>query len=294
MLVGIEKEDSNKGSSGGVHVIDVGMDNFMKEVVERSLKTPVIIDFWASWCEPCKKFTPVLEKLANMAKGAFLLAKVDTDKNPEITAQFGVQSLPTVVIFKNGQPLDGFSGVIPESQLKMIISRLTGFDFDATLDSDSMAKASELFDNGSYQEAIELYQSILEKDENATAAIGGMAKCYAMLDDFETANEIINSGEAPKNDSGIIAAKAIIDLKQKSQQSTLSDDMAKIYNQSLSKFFSNQQEQAMDDLLGIIEKNQEWDLGAAKARLIMFFDVLGNANPVTLKYRRKLSSILFA
>lgn len=287
-------------------VIEVTAQNFMQEVMQASLKMPVLLYFTASWCGPCKQFGPLLEKVVNDTKGRVKLAKVDVDKNPQIAQQFRIQSVPMVYIIMQGQPLDAFSGAVPESQLKQLLSQLMGASPEEEAAAATLEDAKLMLAEGRAEEALPVLIALNGQDPanmDVTAAILG---AYIALGKLEDAEAIITRlpDEAAKHE-GIVSAKAALALAKnapsRDQLLQLNDRLAKDpkdhqarFELSAALYAGGKQEAAIDELLHIIARDKQWNEGAARAQLLTYFEALGHTNPLTMQGRRKLSSILFS
>jgi putative thioredoxin len=275
---------------------------FMADVIEASKQQPVIVDFWATWCGPCKQLGPALEKAVTAAKGAVKLVKVDVDKNPRIASQLRVQSIPTVYAFVDGQPVDGFMGAVPESQLTSFIERLTGPAAPTDLD-ELLAMASESLQLGDVGGAAQAYAQALQMDPANVRAIAGLARCYLQGGDFERAAEVVamapETAKDPELDSVrsalALAAEAPSDVRQFESRLAKdpNDHAARL---ELAKAFAGtgQMDEASEHLLRIIEADRDWNEGAARAQLLKIFDAAGPGSETAKRGRRRLSSILFS
>lgn len=284
-------------------LIKEGSDaGFMADVIEASKVQPVIVDFWATWCGPCRQLTPALEKAVLAAKGAVKLVKIDVDKNPAFAGQLRVQSIPTVYAFVDGKPADGFMGAVPESELKAFIDRLTGpagpSDIDALL---GLAKDSlELGDIGG---AAQAYAEALQLDPANIKAIAGLARCYLTGGDTERAAEVIALAPEGAKDAELDSVKAALTLAATADAETGPLERRLAANEDdhearleLAKALAGQGrlQEASDQLLTIIAKDRDWNDGAARAQLLLIFEAAGQMSEVAKQGRRRLSSILFS
>ncbi len=288
------------------YVKEVTAQNFMQEVIQASLQTPVLVYFTATWCQPCKQFGPTLEKVVNDAKGRLKLAKVDMDKNPQLAQQFRVQSVPMVYIFFQGQPLDGFSGAMQESQLKQLLAQfLTATPEEAT-EKEMMEAAARLLAEGNAEEAARYYQALLDQNKDNIEALAGLVRAFIATGKTDQASALLLAiPEEQAKHEAIVSAKAALLLVQSTPTSgsvdtlqkkvaTAPDDHAARYELASALFAAGKQEEAIQELLCIITKNKDWNEGAARAQLLKFFEALGHTHPLTMQGRRKLSTILFS
>jgi putative thioredoxin len=297
--------DLGAGEAGKAELVKNGSDaSFMADVVEESRRRPVIVDFWAPWCGPCRQLTPVIEKAVQAAKGAVTLVKINIDENPRIAGQLRVQSIPAVYAFADGQPVDGFLGALPESQVKAFIDRLTGGgegggdDVEALL--TAAAEALELGDAGG---AAQAYAEILQLDPKNVKAIAGLARVYLLGGDVERAQEVVALAPEGANDPDLAAVVASLSLAQEAAGETAEferrlaadaeDHEARL---ELSKILAGrgQLQEAADHLLSIIEKDRAWNDDAARKQLLTVFEAAGPGSEVAKIGRRRLSSLLFA
>jgi len=296
----------NKSGAGpSPYVKEVTVQNFMQDVIQSSLTTPVLVYFTAAWCGPCKQFGPLLEKVVNEAKGRVLLARVDIDKSPQIAQQFRIQSVPMVYIFSQGQPLDAFSGVLPESQLKQLVAQLLSASPEAEMAKATLETAAQLLAEGQAAQAQEAYEALLTEDGQNIEAMAGLAKCLVAQGQLEGAEALLQQVPQDKQThESVAAAKAALSLAKaapKGNEATLRKAIASNpldhqahYDLAGVLFASGKQEEAIGELLAIIAKNKDWNEGAARAQLLTFFEALGHTHPLTMQGRRKLSSILFS
>ena len=289
-------------------VNDVTEASFMADVVEASQTIPVIVDFWAPWCGPCKTLGPQLEKAVIAAKGAVKMAKVNVDENQGIAGQLRVQSIPTVYAFWQGQPIDGFQGVVPESEIKAFVDRVVaagGGAADGGLD-DAVEAAEEMLTDGQAEDAAQTFQAILGEEPAHAGAYGGLVRALIALDNLDEAEATLNGAPAEIAETPELeAAFAQLELAKQAQnagplgdlQAALeadpNDHQARLdYAQAL--YAGGQAEAAVDELLDLFGRDKEWNDGAAKAQLFTIFDALKPNDPIVLNGRRKLSSMIFA
>lgn len=275
---------------------------FMADVIEASRLQPVIVDFWATWCGPCKQLGPALEKAVVAAKGAVKLVKVDVDQNPRIASQLRVQSIPTVYAFVDGQPVDAFMGAQPDSQIKAFIDRLVGPAGPSDLES-VLALATESLQLGDLGGAAQAYAQALQLDPENLKAIGGLARCYLMGGDAERAREIIAMAPEGKTDPEIEGVKAALALAEEApsdlagfEQRLAKDAGDHAARLELARGLAGrgQMDAAVDQLLTIIEADRDWNDGAARAQLLKVFEAAGAGSETAKRGRRRLSSILFS
>jgi len=275
---------------------------FMADVIEASRIQPVIVDFWATWCGPCKQLGPLLEKVVRAAKGAVKLVKVDVDKNPAIAAQLRVQSIPTVYAFVDGQPVDGFMGAVPESQLKAFVDRLTGPAAPSDLD-ELLALGAESLALGDVGGAAQAFAQALQLEPHNVKAIAGLARCYLTGGDAERAREVVAMAPADAKDAELDSVKAALALAADAPSDTAAferrlaqDENDHAARLDLAKALAGrgQFDAAVDQLLKIVERDRDWNEGAARAQLLTVFDAAGPGSEAAKRGRRRLSSILFS
>ena len=284
---------------------DVTTTTFAKDVIEASRDALVVVDFWAPWCGPCKQLTPVLEKVVKSYNGKVRLAKVNTDEHQSLAAQLRIQSLPTVYIFRDGRPLDGFSGAQPESTIRQVIDHFLSED-----GQDELAKlletAEEAFTNGDLQSAAEIYAAILAEDRENSDALAGLAQCYLKSGDVDRAEQTISMVPENKHDQPsvqrVLAALALSRKTGKSQsrerleaalKKNENDHQAR-YDLALALVSKNDNQGAVYQLIEIVRRDRSWNDEAARKQLLELFDAWGPKNPATIEGRKKLSAILFA
>jgi putative thioredoxin len=293
-------------AAGDAEIIKEGsLQTFAKDVIQTSQTVPVLVDFWATWCGPCKQLTPILEKVVRAAKGKVRLVKIDIDKNPELAQQLRIQSVPTVYAFVAGQPVTGFAGAQPESQVKALVDRLIGDGGDAGGD-DLLEAAQDAADHGDTRTASRLYQQLLDEDPSRPEPLGGLARCLIAQRKFADARKLLDG--APKEAAGHVAvtgAKAALTLAEEAgvlgdpadllaRVERAPDDHEARYQLATVMFLRGQAEAAMEQLIQIVKRDREWQDDKARKQLVRFFEALGPKDPATLKGRRMLSAVLFS
>jgi putative thioredoxin len=293
----------NTSASAPTDLIKEGSDaTFVADVVEASKVQPVIVDFWATWCGPCRQLTPALEKAVKAAKGAVKLVKIDIDRNPVFAGQLRVQSVPTVYAFAGGKPVDGFMGAVPDSQLKAFIDRLVG-DPGASEIDEILAMAKESLDLGDIGGAAQAYAEALQLEPENVAAIGGMARCYLLGGDIERAGEIAEMAPPGAKNADLESVRAALALSAAAPSDTAefeqrlvvdADDHEARFELAKALAGKGDFQGAVDQLLDIIARDRDWNDGAARAQLLTVFEAAGQMSDTTRQGRRRLSSILFS
>jgi len=303
MLIGDTDTNSNTTSN---NIKDVTSENFMAEVVELSKSTPVIVDFWAPWCGPCKELGPNIEKAVSGTNGKVVLAKVNIDENQDIAAQLRVQSIPTVYAFVDGQPVDGFMGAQPESAIKDFVKKVSDLNKSGPNIDEMLENANSLYKEKNYPDAGEAFENILSIDAEKKEAISGYIRSLIGLKKYEAASDFISSIEDKlKEDNLVKEAIAALDLSLKAEGASSKTSELKMKIESNPKDMDSRQElaialygageieNALDCLLDSINFDRNWNEEAARKQLVEFFSAIGLQDPIVVSARKRLSSILF-
>ncbi len=286
-------------------VRDVTTQTFVKDVIEESKRQPVLVDFWAPWCGPCKQLTPVLEKTVRAAKGKMKLVKMNIDDHPSVAQQMGIQSIPAVIAFVNGQPADGFLGALPESQVVSFLERLTK-DKAGGEEQDLLKAADAALASGDSATAANLYGQLLSQDGGNIVALAGLARCYVAAGALDQAKQTLAMvPEAKRGDAAVAAALAALELAEKAKSvgpvdqleqkvaANPSDHQAR-FDLAAALNANGKRAEAVDHLLAIVKKDRKWNDDAARKQLVQFFEAWGGTDPATIEGRKKLSSVLFS
>ncbi len=298
------------GAAGGAGdlIKDTSEATFMADVIDASNEVPVIVDFWAPWCGPCKTLGPALEKAVTAARGAVRMVKVNIDENQMIAQQLRIQSIPTVYAFFKGQPVDGFQGAIQGSEIQAFVDRVAAQGGGAPgggLD-DAVASAEEMLAQGAVVDAAQTFAAILGEAPEHAGAFGGLARAHLALGEADKAEALLNNApEAIRTAPEIEAARAALDLARQAAEAgpvgdlraaveANPDDHAARFDLAKALHASGDIEGAVDELLELFRRDREWNDGAAKAQLFTIFDALKPQDPIALNGRRRLSSMIFA
>ncbi len=300
---------SPAGAGDADLIKDTSEATFMADVVEASQTVPVIVDFWAPWCGPCKTLGPMLEDAVRAAKGAVKMVKINVDEAQQIAGQLQIQSIPTVYAFFKGQPVDGFQGALPQSEIKAFIDRVIkagGGEAPGEELSEAVAAADDMLAEGAAQDALDTFAAILGEDPNHAGAYGGMVRAYIALDQLDQAEAHLNGApieisKAPE----LEAAHAQLQLARQAADAgpvaelqaavdANPDDMQARFDLAQALYAHCDTQAAVDQLLTLFGKDREWNDGAAKTQLFTIFEALKPNDPIALNGRRKLSSMIFA
>jgi putative thioredoxin len=293
------------GAAADSFVKDTTTQSFMKDVIEESKRQPVLVDFWAPWCGPCRQLTPVLEKTVRAAKGKVKLVKMNIDDHPAIPGQMGIQSIPAVIAFVNGQPADGFMGALPESQVVAFLERLTKGAIGGEA-KDLLNAADTALADGDAAGAATLYAELLAEDNGNVQALAGLARSYVKTGALDQARQTLAMVPTSKaNDAAVVAARAALDLadqaktvgplaelEQKVAANPL-DHQAR-FDLAVALNAKGRRGDALDHLITIVKRDRKWNDDGARKQLVQFFDAWGPTDEATIEGRKRLSSILFA
>jgi putative thioredoxin len=278
---------------------------FVKDVIEESKRQPVLVDFWAPWCGPCKQLTPIIEKVIRAAKGKAKLVKMDIDQHPAIPGQMGIQSIPAVIAFVNGQPADGFLGALPESQVTAFVERLIK-DRVGGEEKDLLKAADAALADGDAASAADLYAKVLSEDSANAQALAGLARAYVETGALEQAKQMLALvPEARRNEAPVAAARAALELAEQAaslkpvaelEQKVAANplDHQARFDLALALNAQGRRNEALDHLIEIVKRDRKWNDDAARKQLVQLFDAWGPTDEATIAGRRRLSSILFA
>jgi putative thioredoxin len=284
---------------------DTTTQTFVKDVIEESKRQPVLIDFWAPWCGPCKQLTPTLEKAVRAAKGKVKLVKMNIDEHPSIPGQMGIQSIPAVIAFVDGQPADGFMGALPENQVMAFLERLTKDRIGGEA-KDLLTAADAALAEGDFAGAADLYAQLLDEDNANVQALGGLARCYVETGAIEQAKQTLALvPDSKSNEASVLAAKAALDLVEQAQSlgpiaeleqkvaANPMDHQAR-FDLALALNGKARRLEALENLISIVKRDRKWNDDGARKQLVQFFEAWGPTDEATIEGRKRLSSILFA
>ena len=306
MIIGGQPAGQGAAVAAADLIKESNTQNFMRDVIEPSRQQPVIVDFWAPWCGPCKQLGPALEKVVKQANGKVRMVKINIDENPQLAQQMRIQSIPAVFAFVNGQPVDGFMGALPESQLKQFVDRLGGQGSMAEEIEAALTDARAAFDAGDVQAAAQIFAQVLQADRENIGAIAGLVRCQMAAGDLENAQATLALVPPAKaNDPEILSVTAQlemalnpVDLSEIGQLKTRierdPDDFQARIDLAVLLNGAGERPEATDQLIYVIKKMRNWNDEAARKQLVKFFEAWGPKDEFTLAGRRKLSSVLFS
>jgi len=290
-------------------IIEVMTENFMSDVIERSKETPVIVDFWAPWCEPCKQLTPVIEKIVKEKNGNVILAKMNIDESPEVAQQLKIQSIPAVMAFNDGQPVDGFIGVQPEKNITEFINKISSLKNSSSIEENIIA-GKKYIDDGDIETAALVFSEILKIEPENISAKSMLARCLLRSDQIDEAEDIINNLPAnSENNQDFVSVRSEVEVFKNAKNNPISNEQEDELRRDIDKNPKNHQmrldlakllltkgenENAINELLKIIEFDPKWNDGEARKQLIEIFNILGNEDILVIEGRKKLSSMLFS
>lgn len=301
-LEGFDGPDRKNPAEGQIE--DVTTANFRETVIAASAEKPVLVDFWAPWCGPCKQLAPALEKIAKAAGDKIKLVKMNIDEHPQIAGQLGIKSIPAVIAFQRGQPVDGFMGALPEGQIRGFVERLTGPLTDDS--ADALAEATEALEVGQTEQALAMFQEVLTRDPENAPAMAGLLKSMVQAGEIERARELVDAlADEFVKDPAISAAVASLELAEQAgdlgdlaelhkRVDTDPSDFDARFDLAIALNAKGEREKAADLLLEIIRKDRSWRDDGAREQLVQFFDAWGPTDPNTVAARRKLSTSLFS
>jgi len=290
-------------------IIDVITDNFMTDVIEQSKETPVIVDFWAPWCEPCKQLTPIIERIIKEKNGKVILAKMNIDESPEVAQQLKIQSIPAVMAFNDGQPIDGFIGVQSEKNIIEFVNKISSLKNSSTIE-ENISAGKKYMNEGDIETATLVFSEILKIEPDNISAKSLLARCLIKNDQLNDAEKIINSlPVGAESNQDYISVRSELEIFKNVKNNPISDNEEQELRNNIDKEPENYQlrldlskilmakgenEEAINQLLRIIEVNAKWNDGEARKQLIEIFNILGNENILVTEGRKKLSSMLFS
>ena len=310
----MEIENFNNNSedvsmNGNSLIIDVITDNFMTDVIEQSKETPVIVDFWAPWCEPCKQLTPIIERIIKEKNGRVILAKMNIDESPEVAQQLKIQSIPAVMAFNDGQPIDGFIGVQSEKNIIEFVNKISSLKNSSTIEENIFA-GKKYMNEGDIETATLVFSEILKIEPDNISAKSLLARCLIKNDQLNDAEKIIDSlPVGAESNQDYISVRSELEIFKNAKNNPISDNEEQELRNNIDKQPENYQlrldlskilmakgenEEAINQLLRIIEVNAKWNDGEARKQLIEIFNILGNENILVTEGRKKLSSMLFS
>lgn len=300
--------DSGAAPAAGDLIKDTDTRNFMADVIEASREQPVLVDFWAPWCGPCKQLTPLLEKVVQQAGGKVKLVKINVDENQQIAQQMRIQSIPAVFAFQDGQPVDGFMGALPESQIREFIDRIAG-GIGPSPAEQLVEAATAARDEGDFATAARAYAQLLQEEPESPEGFAGLIRCYVELGELDAAQEVLDQVPVAISLHGEISgAKAALDLARNTGNPAGSEEVDRLqaeldgkpsdsqvrYDLAEALLSAGRREEAAEHLLHIFEHDREWNEDAARKKLVQLFEAWGPKDPLTRPTRRRLSSLLLS
>jgi len=300
-----EADLDKAGSDAGELIKDTTTENFTADVLDASRQTPVLVDFWAPWCTPCKQLTPILEGAVRKAGGKVRLVKMNIDDHPQIAGQLGVKSIPAVIAFKDGKPLDGFMGALPESQIMAFIERIAG-PIGPSDAEQALAAANAALEAHDTATAASLFSTVLQGEPENLTALAGLAQCYIALGNLDQAKGLLSVvPEEKRADSALAKVLAALDLAEKISHLGNPDDLARRleaepddhqarFDLALALNARDDRSGAVEQLVTILRRDRQWNEDAARKQLLQFFEAWGPTDPATQTGRQRLSSVLFS
>ncbi len=308
-IEGFNNNSQDVSMNGNSVIIEVITENFMSDVIERSKETPVIVDFWAPWCEPCKQLTPVIEKIVKEKNGNVILAKMNIDESPEVAQQLKIQSIPAVMAFNDGQPVDGFIGVQPEKNIAEFINKISSLNNSSAIEENIIA-GKKYIDDGDIETAALVFSEILKIEPENISAKSMLARCLLRSDQIDEAEDIINNLPAnSENNQDFVSVRSEVEVFKNVKNNPISNEQEDELRRNIDKNPKNHQiridlaklllakgenENAINELLKIIEFDPKWNDSAARKQLVEIFNILGNEDILVIEGRKKLSSMLFS
>ncbi|HEV2161576.1 MAG TPA: thioredoxin [Stellaceae bacterium] len=308
-IIGKPGKGPAPGAAVDAAIKDGSTATFMADVIDASAEAAIVVDFWAPWCGPCKQLGPALEKAVKDSKGAVRLVKINVDENPELAQQMRIQSIPAVYAFKDGRPVDGFVGALPDTQVKQFVQRLAGLAGGAAASpiADALALAKEAHAAGDTARAVNIWTQVLQHEPENLEALVGLTRAALAQKDVTRAKALIARVPADQaNHADVAAVKIALELAEAGQKAAgevgklearlaadAKDHQARL-DLAVALFAAGDREKAIDQLFEIIKRDRAWNEEAARRQLLKFFEAIGLADPLTVAARRRLSTILFA